>query len=84
MKRKSGPLAVHLLAYFLCRLRYSFNIRVPKIAGSIPAEAVEFFGLKNPQHAFLGGEVKPSPMSQICAACQRTLGLRGSRNHGQS
>ena len=33
--------------------------------------------------AFLGGEVKPSPMSQICAACQRTLGLRGSRNHRQ-
>ena len=28
---------------------------VPKIAGSIPAEAVGFFGLKNPQHAFLGG-----------------------------
>ena len=25
------------------------------------------------RHAFLGGgEVKPSPMSQICAACQRT------------
>ena len=44
----------------------------PKIAGSIPAEAVGFFGRKNPQHAFLGEEVKPSPMSQICAACQRT------------
>ena len=29
-------------------------------------------------------EVKPSPMSQICAACQRTLGLRGSRNHRQN
>ena len=29
-------------------------------AGSIPAEAVGFFGRKNPQHAFLGGEVKPS------------------------
>ena len=28
-----------------------------------------------------GGGVKPSPMSQICAACQGTLGLRGSRNH---
>ena len=38
-----------------------------------------------PQHAFLGGgEVKPSPMSQISAACQRTLGLRGSRNHRQN
>ena len=47
-------------------------------------EAVGFFGRKNPQHAFLGGEVKPSPMSQICAACQRTLGLRGSRNYRQN
>ena len=44
------------------------SMLVPKIAGSIPAEAVGFFGRKNPQHAFLGGEVKPSPMSQICAA----------------
>jgi hypothetical protein len=26
---------------------------VPKIAGSNPAEAVGFFGRKNPQHAFL-------------------------------
>ena len=25
---------------------------------------------KNPQHAFLGGEVKPSPMSQICGGKQ--------------
>ena len=48
---------------------------VPKIAGSIPAEAVGFFGRRNPQHTFLGGEVKPYPMSQICAAWQRTLGL---------
>ena len=47
-------------------------------------EAVGFFGRKNPQHAFLVGEVKPSPMSQICAASQRTLGLRGSRNHRQN
>ena len=52
--------------------------------GSIPAEAVGFFGGKNPQYAFLGREVKPSPMSQICAACHRTLGLRGSRNHRQN
>ena len=44
----------------------------------------DFSGEKNPQHAFLGGEVKPSPMSQIFAACQRTLGLRGSRNHRQN
>jgi hypothetical protein len=31
---------------------------VPKFAGSNPAEAVGFFSAKNPQHAFLGGEVK--------------------------
>ena len=34
--------------------------------------------------SFGGGGVKPSPMSQICAACQRTLGLRGSQNHRQN
>ena len=31
---------------------------VPKFAGSNPAEAVRFLGWKNPQHAFLRGEVK--------------------------
>ena len=53
--------------------------------GFDPGRSRRIFGRKNPQHAFLGGgEVKPSPMSQICAACQRTLGLRGSRNHRQN
>jgi hypothetical protein len=39
---------------------------VPKIAGLNPAEAVGFFGLKNPRHAFLqrGGKAV-WPMSQI-------------------
>jgi hypothetical protein len=38
-----------------------------KIAGSNPAEAVGFFGLKNPQHAFLRrGSKAVRPMSQIC------------------
>jgi len=37
---------------------------VPKIAGSNPAEAVGFFGRKNPQHAFLrGGSKAVGPMS---------------------
>jgi len=40
---------------------------VPKIAGSNPAEAVGFFGRKNPQHAFLRrGSKAVCPMSQIC------------------
>jgi hypothetical protein len=40
---------------------------VPKIAGSNPAEAVGFFGRKNPQHAFLRRVSKAvCPMSQIC------------------
>jgi hypothetical protein len=38
------------------------------IAGSNPAEAVGFFGRKNPQHAFLRRRSKTvCPMSQICA-----------------
>jgi hypothetical protein len=40
---------------------------VPKIAGSDRAEAVGFFRLKNPQHAFLRrGSKAVCPMSQIC------------------
>jgi len=40
---------------------------VPKIVGSNPAEAVRFFGPKNPQHAFLHrGSKAVCPMSQIC------------------
>jgi hypothetical protein len=35
--------------------------------GSLPAEAVGFFGQKNPQYAFLWKESKAvCPMSQIC------------------
>ena len=41
----------------------------------------DFSGEKIHSMPSLGGGVKPSPMSQICAACQRTLGLSGSRNH---
>jgi hypothetical protein len=40
---------------------------VPKIAGSNLAEAVGFFGHKNPQHAFLWrGSKAVCPMLQIC------------------
>ena len=39
----------------------------PKFAGSNPAEAVGFFGRKNPQHAFLRrGSKRICPMSQLC------------------
>jgi hypothetical protein len=38
-----------------------------KFAGSSPAEAVGFFGRKNPQHALLRrGSKTVCPMSQIC------------------
>jgi hypothetical protein len=40
---------------------------VPKFAGSNPAEAVGFFGQKNPQHVFLRrGSEAVSTMSQLC------------------
>jgi hypothetical protein len=40
---------------------------VPKFAGSSPAEAVGFFGRKNPQHAFIRmGSKAVGPMSQLC------------------
>jgi hypothetical protein len=42
-----------------------------KFASSNPAEAVEFFGRKSPEHAFLpgrggGGSKAVGPMSQLC------------------
>jgi hypothetical protein len=41
--------------------------RIPKIAGSNPAETVTFFGQKNPQQAFLQkGSKVIRPTSQIC------------------
>jgi len=40
---------------------------IPKFADSNPAEAVEFLGGKNPQHAFLQrGSKAVGPMSYIC------------------
>jgi hypothetical protein len=69
-------------AYFSCNrdvcvlfVRFGFGSLVdfmlasvaPKIAGSIPAEAVGFFGQKDPQHAFLRrGSKAVCPMSQLC------------------
>jgi hypothetical protein len=45
---------------------------VPKVTGSNPAEAVGFFGRKNPQHVFLRrGSKAICPMSCF-TACKRT------------
>jgi hypothetical protein len=45
---------------------------VPKLAGSNPAEAVGFFGRKNPQHAFLRrGNKAVCPMSCF-TTCKRS------------
>jgi hypothetical protein len=53
---------------------------VPKIAGSIPAEAVGFFGWKSPQHAFFRkGSKALCPMSQICGMLKNPLINCGSR-----
>ena len=56
---------------------------VPKFTGSNPAKPVGFLGRKNPQHAFLRREVKPSVPCRRFAACKRSLNLRGSRNLGK-
>jgi hypothetical protein len=57
---------------------------VPKFAGSNPAEAVGFFGRKNPQHAFLRrGSKAVCPMSCF-TACKRTQKWRGSRQFRQN
>ena len=53
---------------------------VPKLAGSIPAEAVGFLRAKKILSTpFFGGEVKPSVPRRRFAACKRSLELRGSR-----
>jgi hypothetical protein len=53
---------------------------LPKIAGSLPAEAVGFFGRKSPQHAFLRkGSKAVCPMSQICGMSKNPIIYRGSR-----
>ena len=52
--------------------------------GFDPGRSRRIFRAKKSTVCLPWGEVKPSPMSQICAACQRTLGLRGSRNHRQN
>ena len=61
---------------FFLRLEVSGfgGLVVSMLAGSIPAEAVGFFGRKNPQHAFLGGGSK---------AISHVADLRGmSKNPG--
>jgi hypothetical protein len=53
---------------------------VPKIANSLPAETVGFFGRKNPQHIFLRkGSKAVYPMSQICGISKNPITYRGSR-----
>jgi hypothetical protein len=48
--------------------------------GSLLAEAVRFFGRKNPQHAFLRkGSKAICPMSQICGMSKNPIIYRGSR-----
>jgi hypothetical protein len=57
---------------------------VPKFAGSNPAEAVGFFGRKNPQHTFLRrGSKAVCPMSCF-TACKRTQKWRGIRHFRQN
>jgi hypothetical protein len=55
------------------------GVVVPKFAGSNPAEAVGFFGRKNPQHAFLRrGSKAVCPMSQLCGMLKNPV-ISGSR-----
>jgi hypothetical protein len=54
---------------------------VPEIAGSNPAEAVGFFGRKNPQHAFLRrGSKAVGPMSRftVCKTWKSPLSAKFS------
>jgi hypothetical protein len=53
---------------------------VPKIAGSLPVEAVGIFWAKNPQHVFLRkGSKAVCPVSQICGMLKNPIIYRGSR-----
>jgi hypothetical protein len=61
-----------------------YEFLVPKFVGSNPAEAVGFFGKKNPQHAFLRrGNKAVCPMSCF-TACKRTQKWRGSCHFRQN
>ena len=64
MTKKSGRTQVYPN---LPITRDGFCGLAPKFAGSNPAEAVGFFGRKNPQRAFLRrGSKRIFPMSQLC------------------
>ena len=73
---------------FMMRLRWSSGqhagLWYPRSRVRSRPKPAYFSGEKFHSMPSLWGEVKPSSMSQICAACQRTLGLRGSRNHRQN
>ena len=70
------------------RLRWSSGSVLPlstQVRGFKPGRShQDFSGRKNPQHAFFGGEVKPSVPCHRFAACKRSLNWRGSRNFRQN
>ena len=51
-----------------------------QVCGFKPGRSRRIFRAKNPQHAFLRREVKPSVPYRRFAGCKRSLHLRGSRN----
>jgi hypothetical protein len=57
---------------------------VPRFVGSNPAEAVGFFGRKNPQHSFLQRRSKAVCPMSCFTACKRTQKWRGSRHFRQN
>jgi hypothetical protein len=57
---------------------------VPKFVGSNPAEAVGFFGRKNPQHAFLRRGSKAVSLMSCFTACKTPQKWRGSRHFRQN
>jgi hypothetical protein len=64
-----------LTLYFVCFQNLTLhNDTIPKIAGSLPAEAVGFFERKNPKHSFLRkGSKAVCPMSQICGMSKNPI-----------
>ena len=57
----------YIHSYVNSRIYDGFGGLVVSVLASNPAEAVGFFGRKNPQHAFLWrGSKRICPMSQLC------------------
>jgi hypothetical protein len=55
-----------------------------QVRGSNPAEAVGFFGRKNPQRAFLRSGSKAVWVMSCFTSCKRTQNWRGSRHFGKT